>query len=79
MAMSPTLISVASGGLQAQLDLFALKHPSLLTVQCHRLLLRNRLRHSRTTSSPVIPTVSTLQRNNLSSLTLAVEPYPVLP
>jgi hypothetical protein len=80
MAMSPTPISVASAGLKAQLDLFAPKvHPSLLTVQCRHPLLQNQLRHLRTISSPVIPTVSTLQPNNLSCLTLAVELYPVLP
>jgi len=79
MAMSPTPISVASGGLKAQLDLFAPKLQSLLIVQCRRPLLQNQLRHSRTISSRATPTVSTLQPNNLSSLTLAVEPYPVLP
>ena len=77
MAMSPTPISVAYGGLRARLDLFA-PHPSLLTVQCRHPLLQKQLRHLRTIFSPVIPMVSTLQRNNLSSLTLAVEQYRVL-
>jgi len=79
MAMSPILISVASGGLKAQLNLSAPEPQSLLTGRCRHLLLQNQLPHSRTISSPVIPTVSTLQPNNLSSLTPDVEPYPVLP
>ena len=77
MAMSPTPISVAYGGLRARLDLFA-PHPSLLTVQCRHPLPQNQLRRLRTIFSPVILMVSTLQRNNLSSLTLAVEQYRVL-
>ena len=79
MAMSQTLISVASGGLKARLDLFAPKVQPLLTVQCRHLLLRNQHRHSQTISSRVILMASTLQPNNLSSLTPAVEPSPVLP
>jgi hypothetical protein len=79
MAMSPTPISVAFDGLKAQLDLSVPKLQSLLTVQCRHPPLPNQLRHSQTISSLGTPTVLTLQPNNHSSLTPAVEPSPVLP
>lgn len=78
--MSPTLISVASGGLKDHLEPSAPKvHQSLLTMRCPHPLLQDQLRRSQTISSLVILIMSTLQPNNLFFHTLDVEPYLVLP